>query len=89
MVTLPMRYALLYCTVCFVGAVFFIVICYVFQVETEQILQLHGAWSQGQGSFSSVVMVRGSIPLYWAQTNPWAPKPDIVGMRNVFKCAHG
>ena len=48
------------------------------EVETEQIVCERHAFSEGMGAFSSVVMLRGSIPLYWAQENPKSPKPDIV-----------
>ena len=48
------------------------------EVETEQIVQERAAYAQGPGAFSSLLMLRGSIPLYWAQENPKSMKPDIV-----------
>jgi hypothetical protein len=48
------------------------------EVETEQIVQSEKPWILGGGEYSSFVMMRGSIPLFWKQTNPLAPKPDIT-----------
>jgi hypothetical protein len=48
------------------------------EVETEQIIALNKPWIEGRGGFSSYVMIRGSIPLFWKQANPWSPKPDIT-----------
>jgi len=54
------------------------------EVETEQIVDAGriGGKDSGCNSMSSVVQVRGSIPLYWSQeTNPLNPKPEIVLQR--------
>lgn len=48
------------------------------ELETEQILQVESSFSQGFGSFSSFVITRGSIPLFWSQGNPIAPMPDFI-----------
>jgi hypothetical protein len=47
------------------------------EVETEQIVGIDKPWILGGGTYSSFVMLRGSIPLYWKQTNPLSPKPEI------------
>lgn len=46
-------------------------------VETEQILLDEEAGSC-KGKMSSVVQMRGSIPLFWSQETSRFPKPDIV-----------
>lgn len=48
------------------------------EVETEQIVQEETSYLKGPGYISSFVMIRGSIPLFWQQKNPMAPKPEIV-----------
>ena len=48
------------------------------EVETEQILHVHAAWAQGLGRISSLVLLRGSIPLFWSQENPMSPAPAVV-----------
>lgn len=50
------------------------------EVETEQIVQLSDPWNRCPTRLTSMVMMRGSIPLIWSQTNISSPKPDIVGM---------
>ncbi|GAB2217686.1 hypothetical protein Droror1_Dr00000890 [Drosera rotundifolia] len=50
-------------------------------VETEQIVldEDTGSW---KGKMSSVVQMRGSIPLFWSQeTSRFSPKPDIILQR--------
>jgi hypothetical protein len=59
------------------------------EVETEQIFirncgvyELSGtgrsaSLSGYRGRVSSIVQCRGSIPIYWSQTNLYSPKPDI------------
>ncbi|GAB2217534.1 hypothetical protein Drorol1_Dr00000731 [Drosera rotundifolia] len=50
-------------------------------VETEQIIldEDTGSW---KGKMSSVVQMRGSIPLFWSQeTSRFSPKPDIILQR--------
>ena len=45
-------------------------------VELEQIVHEEGV---GEGTFSSFLQVRGSIPTFWAQeTSVTMPKPPIV-----------
>lgn len=34
--------------------------------------------TQGHGQFSSCVVMRGSIPLFWSQENPMAPAPAVT-----------
>lgn len=47
-------------------------------VETEQIVLDEEVGSCG-GKMSSVVQMRGSIPLFWSQeASRFSPKPDIV-----------
>ena len=47
-------------------------------VETEQIVIDEEAGSC-KGKMSSVVQMRGSIPLFWSQeASRFSPKPDIV-----------
>ncbi|GBF98113.1 phosphoinositide phosphatase [Raphidocelis subcapitata] len=49
------------------------------EVETEQIVDAGIDWATGQPLWSSVVQVRGSVPLFWSQqATPLSPKPDIV-----------
>lgn len=49
------------------------------EVETEQIVDAGIDWRSRQPVWSSVVQVRGSVPLYWSQqANPLSPKPEIV-----------
>ena len=48
------------------------------EIETEQILQVQSTWMQGYGIFSSHVVLRGSIPLFWTQSNPLSPVPDFI-----------
>jgi hypothetical protein len=47
------------------------------EVETEQIVGIEKPWILGGGKYTSFVMLRGSIPLFWRQTNPLSPKPEI------------
>ncbi|XP_028761182.1 phosphoinositide phosphatase SAC1-like [Neltuma alba] len=50
-------------------------------VETEQIILEEEAGSY-KGQMSSVVQMRGSVPLFWSQeTSRFSPKPDIVLQR--------
>ncbi|KAJ3681440.1 hypothetical protein LUZ60_015929 [Juncus effusus] len=50
-------------------------------VETEQIVIEEEAGS-AKGRMSSVVQMRGSIPLFWSQeTSRFSPKPDIILQR--------
>ncbi|XP_072990700.1 phosphatidylinositol-3-phosphatase SAC1 [Typha latifolia] len=50
-------------------------------VETEQIILEEEAGSQ-KGKMSSVVQMRGSIPLFWSQeASRFSPKPDIILQR--------
>ncbi|XP_078152717.1 phosphoinositide phosphatase family protein isoform X2 [Carex rostrata] len=50
-------------------------------VETEQIVVDEEAGS-AKGRMSSVVQMRGSIPLFWSQeTSRFSPKPDIILQR--------
>ncbi|KAJ1694472.1 hypothetical protein LUZ63_011170 [Rhynchospora breviuscula] len=50
-------------------------------VETEQIVLEEEAGS-ARGRMSSVVQMRGSIPLFWSQeTSRFSPKPDIILQR--------
>lgn len=47
-------------------------------VETEQIVLDEDAGSC-KGKMSSVVQMRGSIPLFWSQeASRFSPKPDII-----------
>ena len=47
-------------------------------VETEQIVLDEEAGSC-KGKMSSVVQMRGSIPLFWSQeASKFSPKPDII-----------
>jgi hypothetical protein len=48
------------------------------EVESEQIVAERHAFAQGMAAFSSVVMLRGSIPLYWAQESVKSMRPEIV-----------
>ena len=47
------------------------------EVETEQILADDAAFG-GSGVYTSMVQVRGSIPLHWCHENLAHPKPDIL-----------
>lgn len=52
-------------------------------VETEQIVLDEEAGSC-KGRMSSVVQMRGSIPLFWSQeASRFSPKPDII-RKNVY-----
>lgn len=47
-------------------------------VETEQIV-LDEEAGRRKGRMSSVVQMRGSIPLFWSQeASRFSPKPDII-----------
>lgn len=47
-------------------------------VETEQIV-IDEESGTSKGKMSSVVQMRGSIPLFWSQeTSKFSPKPDII-----------
>ena len=51
------------------------------EVESEQLVESldnRSAWFSTGASFSSVVMLRGSIPLFWSQENVLSMKPSIV-----------
>jgi hypothetical protein len=48
------------------------------EVETEQIVTDADGKSYGKGVLTSLVQVRGSIPLFWQHTNLMSPKPGIV-----------
>lgn len=48
------------------------------EVESEQMISSEKSWVEGRGQISSFVSLRGSIPLFWRQSNPLAPKPDIT-----------
>ena len=48
------------------------------EVETEQIVTDADGESYGKGVLTSLVQVRGSIPLFWQHTNLMSPKPGIV-----------
>jgi SacI homology domain len=50
-------------------------------VETEQILR------SKDGSLFSFVQIRGSIPLYWEQSDTWNLKPQIVPVKDA--SSHG
>lgn len=51
-------------------------------VETEQIVLDEEAGSC-KGKMSSVVQMRGSIPLFWSQeASRLSPKPDIICMNS-------
>ena len=53
-------------------------------VETEQIVLDEEAGSCG-GKMSSVVQMRGSIPLFWSQeASRFSPKPDIICKYNSY-----
>jgi SacI homology domain len=53
-------------------------------VETEQIV-LEEEAGTARGKMSSVVQMRGSIPLFWSQeTSRFSPKPDIICMCTVY-----
>lgn len=48
------------------------------EVETEQVVLDEGA-GPCKGKMSSVVQMRGSIPLFWSQeASKFSPKPDII-----------
>lgn len=48
-------------------------------VETEQIVLDEEAGTY-KGGMSSMVQMRGSIPLFWSQeASRFSPKPDIIG----------
>jgi hypothetical protein len=52
-------------------------------VETEQIVLDEEAGSC-KGKMSSVVQMRGSIPLFWSQeASRFSPKPDIICKNTV------
>lgn len=52
-------------------------------VETEQIVLDEEAGSC-KGKMSSVVQMRGSIPLFWSQeSSRFSPKPDIICEKNT------
>lgn len=52
-------------------------------VETEQIVLDEDAGSC-KGKMSSVVQMRGSIPLFWSQeASRFSPKPDIICEKNM------
>lgn len=52
-------------------------------VETEQIVLDEEAGSC-KGKMSSVVQMRGSIPLFWSQeASKFSPKPDIICKKSV------
>lgn len=54
-------------------------------VETEQIILDEEAGSC-KGKMSSVVQMRGSIPLFWSQeASRFSPKPDII-CKNIMWC---
>lgn len=54
--------------------------CYVvLQVETEVVVTRQPAMSFGELQVSSLVQVRGSIPVVWSHTNMSNLKPDIDG----------
>mmetsp|Transcript_42873 Transcript_42873/g.101784 ORF Transcript_42873/g.101784 Transcript_42873/m.101784 type:complete len:551 (-) Transcript_42873:1495-3147(-) len=50
------------------------------EVETEQVIDGGGGWGGAPQRLSSVVQVRGSIPIFWSQDEATltAPKPDIT-----------
>ena len=51
------------------------------EVESEQIIECAdrgSAWFSNNTSYSSVVLLRGSIPLYWWQENVHTMKPNVV-----------
>ena len=51
------------------------------EVETEQLLEVvdaHSTWFNTGASYSSVLLMRGSIPLVWWQENVQSLKPNIV-----------
>ena len=51
------------------------------EVESEQIIECidrGSAWFSNNTSYSSVVILRGSIPLYWWQENVHTMKPSVV-----------
>ena len=51
------------------------------EVESEQIIECidrGSAWFSNNTSYSSVVILRGSIPLYWWQENVHTMKPNVV-----------
>ena len=51
------------------------------EVESEQIIECidrGSAWFSNSTSYSSVVILRGSIPLYWWQENVHTMKPNVV-----------
>ncbi|KAF8025522.1 hypothetical protein BT93_F2377 [Corymbia citriodora subsp. variegata] len=51
------------------------------EVETEQVVLDEGA-GPCKGKMSSVVQMRGSIPLFWSQeASKFSPKPDIILQR--------
>lgn len=53
------------------------------EVETEQIVVNGTGVGPGFGQISSVVQVRGSIPLFWSQeASRLSPKPDIICKSN-------
>ena len=51
------------------------------EVESEQLLEVmdsKSTWFNTGASYASVVLMRGSIPLYWWQENVQSLKPNIV-----------
>lgn len=49
------------------------------EVETEQILDAGTDYRSGLPLLSSLVQLRGSVPLFWSQQpTPLSPKPDVV-----------
>jgi hypothetical protein len=49
------------------------------EVETEQIVDAGTDWRTGGPLLSSVVQLRGSVPLFWNQAaSAMSPKPDVV-----------
>jgi len=48
------------------------------EVETEQIYTRERLGGTHPYRSSSVVILRGSIPLFWSHTNLYSPKPDVV-----------
>lgn len=56
-------------------------------VETEQVVLDEEAGSC-KGKMSSVVQMRGSIPLFWSQeASRFSPKPDII-CKNIHLIPH-
>ncbi len=55
------------------------------EVESEFIVFNSHNWDfnvHDESKVASVVFMRGSIPVFWGQANPFSPKPEIISNLN-------